>query len=56
LVTVYDSVGKRLAVNKASVDGVVIGHIQQPLVNQGDAVVHLARIDGAPSRSSKDFT
>lgn len=56
LVTVYDSVGKRLAVNKASVDGVVIGHIQQPLVNQGDAVVHVARLDGTPSRSSKDFT
>lgn len=61
LVTVHDSVGTRLAVNKATFSGVVIGHIQQPLVNQGDAVVHIARLDDAdtpPSsrRSSKDFT
>lgn len=27
---------------KASLSGVVIGHIQNPLVNQGDAIVHLA--------------
>lgn len=56
MVRVYDSVGKRLAVNRAPTDGVVIGHIQQPLVNQGDAIVHLARIDGAANGSSKDFT
>jgi predicted deacylase len=29
---------------KASVKGIVIGHTQIPLVNQGDAIVHLAII------------
>ena len=32
---------KRVAV-RASVDGIVISHIQNPLVNQGDAIIHLA--------------
>ncbi|MFK8025019.1 MAG: succinylglutamate desuccinylase/aspartoacylase family protein [Ilumatobacter sp.] len=67
LATIYDSVGRRLAVANAPNDGVVIGHIQQPLVNQGDAIVHIARLvdptaqpssDPPPARrrSSKDFT
>ncbi len=29
---------------KASINGIVIGHVQNPLVNQGDAIVHLAAI------------
>lgn len=63
LATVYDSVGTRLAINKAPNEGVVIGHIQQPLVNQGDAIIHLARLEDPDTptttrtrRSSKDFT
>jgi predicted deacylase len=42
---IHDSVGNRLSRVTASIDGVVIGHIQHPLVNQGDAVVHVASVD-----------
>ena len=59
LVTIHDSVGRRLGSTKAPTDGVVIGHTQQPLVNQGDAIVHIARIDSElnnVTRHSKDFT
>jgi predicted deacylase len=50
---IHDSVGKRLGKVTAPRNGVVISHIQHPLVNQGDALVHLAEIrdrgDGATS-------
>jgi len=42
---IHDSVGKRLARLNATRDGVVIGHVQHPLVNQGDAVVHIAELE-----------
>lgn len=38
---IHDSVGKRLARVAAPTDGIVIGHVQHPLVNQGDALVHI---------------
>ena len=41
---IHDSVGRRLSRITAPRTGVVIGHIQHPLVNQGDAVVHIADI------------
>lgn len=41
---IHDSVGKRLARVNANADGVVIGHVQHPLVNQGDAVIHIAEL------------
>jgi len=41
---IHDSVGKRLARVTAPNRGVVIGRVQQPLVNQGDALVHLAHV------------
>jgi predicted deacylase len=41
---IYDSVGARLSRITASTDGIVIGHIQHPLVNQGDAIVHVAEV------------
>ena len=41
---IHDSVGKRLSRITAPRAGVVIGHIQHPLVNQGDAVVHIADV------------
>ena len=44
---IHDSVGKQLARVNASFDGVVIGHVQHPLVNQGDAVVHLAEMEAS---------
>jgi len=42
---IHDSVGKRLAGVTAPKVGVVIGRVQQPLVNQGDALVNLAEVD-----------
>jgi predicted deacylase len=42
---IHDSVGKRLAGVTAPKVGVVVGRVQQPLVNQGDALVNLAEID-----------
>jgi predicted deacylase len=44
LAVIHDSVGERLARVNATFDGVVVGHIQHPLVNQGDAVVHIASL------------
>lgn len=42
--TVRDSVGRRLSRSRASRSGMVIGHTQQPLVNQGDAIIHIAEL------------
>jgi predicted deacylase len=41
---IHDSVGKRLSRITAPKTGIVIGQVQQPLVNQGDALVHLAEV------------
>lgn len=53
--TIHDSVGERLSVTRASRTGIVIGHTQHPLVNQGDAIVHIAEISdgGAPSAAAE---
>ncbi len=45
LATVRDSLGARLSQAKATRTGIVIGHTQHPLVNQGDAIVHIAQLD-----------
>lgn len=45
LSTVHDPFGKRLGTVKSRTTGVVIGHTQHPLVNRGDAVVHVAETD-----------
>jgi predicted deacylase len=42
IATIVDPFGKRLGTVKARHGGVVIGHTQRPLVNQGDAVAHIA--------------
>lgn len=47
---IRDSVGRRLSTSRAPRTGMVIGHIQQPLVNQGDAIVHVAELNGEGSR------
>ena len=44
---IHDSVGRRLARLNAPIDGIVIGHVQHPLVNQGDAVVHIAEVESS---------
>ena len=38
----HDSFGKRLALVRADRAGIVIGHTTAPLVNNGDALVHIA--------------
>ncbi len=41
---ITDAFGETNIKVKASIEGIVIGHVQNPLVNQGDAIVHLAAI------------
>lgn len=40
----FDGLGKRVRLVHADRDGVVIGHTTAPVVNRGDAVVHLAEV------------
>lgn len=42
---VHDSLGKRLGRVITHLDGIIIGKITQPLVNQGDAVFHIAEVE-----------
>jgi len=44
LAIITDAFGETNIKVKASIEGIVIGHVQNPLVNQGDAIVHLAAI------------
>lgn len=41
---ISNSFGRRLATIKATRDGIVIGRLEAPLVNRGDAVVHIAEV------------
>ena len=41
----FDSFGKRVRLVHADRDGIVVGRTEAPLVNRGDAVVHIAEID-----------
>ena len=68
LATIHDSVGVRVSSMKANRTGLVIGHSRQPLVNQGDAIVHIADVgfdvdaietataSARRPRSSQDFS
>ncbi|WP_036485327.1 succinylglutamate desuccinylase/aspartoacylase family protein [Myxosarcina sp. GI1] len=40
--SIADAFGEERVIVRASVDGIVISYTQNPLVNQGDAIVHLA--------------
>ncbi len=51
LATIHDPFGKRLGNVPARTDGIIVGHTQNPLVNRGDAVVHIAQLDDAESVS-----
>ncbi len=42
LAVIHDTFGVRRATMRAPFRGMVIGHTQQPLVNRGDAIAHLA--------------
>ena len=48
----HDSFGRRLAIVKADREGIVIGRTEAPLVNSGDALVHIA--SGSPDEEPKD--
>ena len=50
--TVRDSVGRRLSQTRANRSGMVIGLTQQPLVNQGDAIIHIAELLDEPTSPS----
>ena len=43
--TVADAFGNRPSVVRARADGLVVGLASHPLVNRGDAVAHIARLD-----------
>ena len=42
---ITDAFGENKLIVRANVQGIVISHTQNPLVNQGDGIVHLAVID-----------
>lgn len=42
---IFDAVGESQSKVKATASGIIIGHTQNPLVNQGDAIVNLAFFD-----------
>ena len=42
--TITDAFGNRTIKVKSSLDGIVIGHVQNPLVSQGDALIHIGAI------------
>ena len=46
--TILDPFGKPLGRLRAPADGIVIGHTQHPLVNRGDAVLHIAELADGP--------
>lgn len=42
---IFDAFGETQAKVKATISGLIIGHTQNPLINQGDAIVHLALVE-----------
>jgi predicted deacylase len=56
LATVRDSVGRRLSQARAHRTGMVIGLTRQPLVNQGDAIIHIAEILEPSATSTESDT
>lgn len=51
---VHDAFGERLSQIRASLDGIVIGLNLDPIVNRGDAVVHIAAIEPATPQASQE--
>ena len=41
----FDSFGKRVRLVHADRPGIVVGRTEAPLVNSGDAVVHVAEVE-----------
>lgn len=51
---IHDSFGRRLAQITARADGIVVGLNLDPIVNQGDALVHIAFLVDTDSSASSD--
>ncbi len=51
LATIADAFGDDRVTVKAPFDGMIIGHTNNPLVHQGDAILHVAKIDAAPGNA-----
>ncbi|HMM97158.1 succinylglutamate desuccinylase/aspartoacylase family protein [Phycicoccus sp.] len=47
----FDSLGKRVRLVHADRSGIVVGRTEAPLVNSGDAVVHIAEVEEPEPRS-----
>jgi predicted deacylase len=47
--TITDAFGDKTAKVRASFDGIALGYTQNPLVNQGDGIFHLAILEKSPS-------
>ena len=41
----FDALGRDRSMVKAKESGVLIAHVTSPIVNRGDAVAHVARVD-----------
>lgn len=52
--TITDAFGTVLSRVRARADGIVIGHSRKPLVNQGDAIVHVADAPGPPDQALEE--
>jgi predicted deacylase len=50
--TISDPFGQGVSHVRVPHDGIVIGHAQNPVVNQGDAVLHIGTVDPAHSAAS----
>ncbi len=50
---ISDAFGEKKTHVRSPIEGMVIGHTQCPLVNQGDAVIHLAVLPTSPLRISQ---
>ncbi|QWC84438.1 succinylglutamate desuccinylase/aspartoacylase family protein [Nocardioidaceae bacterium] len=49
----FDSFGKRVRLVHADRDGIVVGRTEAPLVNSGDAVVHIAEVEPLPAAAEE---
>lgn len=49
--SVADAFGTGVSRVRAKANGIVIGHLRKPLVNQGDALVHVAEEPGSPDEA-----
>jgi predicted deacylase len=43
--TINDAFGNKSIKVKSNLEGIVIGHVQNPLVSQGDALIHIGAIE-----------